>query len=76
MFKSEIPDDAGVIGSPLKKQRGSIYDTDEEAMKNLLNKTGFAAPMGNILGLAEAAQSTAAATPLPSIKPEIDDEEL
>lgn len=42
-------------------------------MKNLLNKTGFAAPMGNVLGLAEAGQSVQ--TP-PAIKTEIDEEEL
>jgi hypothetical protein len=72
MFNTDHPD-PGVIGSPLKKQRGSIYDTDEEAMKNLLNKTGFAAPIGNVLGLAEAGQSVH--TP-PAIKTEIDEEEL
>jgi hypothetical protein len=72
MFNTDHPDPS-VIGSPLKKQRGSIYDTDEEALKHLLNKTGFAAPMGNVLGLAEAGQSIQ--TP-PTVKTEIEEEEL
>lgn len=58
MFGSSKFPDESVIGSPLKKQRASIYDTDEGEMKKLLNKTGFQAPMSNVLGLAEAAQPT------------------
>ncbi len=56
MFNSDLPDDS-VIGSPLKRHRGSIYDGDEEAMQKLLNKTAFPAPMGDVLGLAEASQA-------------------
>ena len=58
MFGSSRFPDESVIGSPLKKKRASIYDSDDGEMKKLLNKTGFQAPMSNVLGLAEAAQST------------------
>lgn len=73
MFSKGIspPDDA-TIGSPLKRQRASIYDIDE-ASKKLINPAGFPAPMGDILGLAEAG----VAAPLKlSPSPHIDEEEL
>lgn len=60
--KGSIPDDS-IVGSPLKRQRASLYDTDEEAMKKL--NAAFPAPMGNVLGLAEAAQ--AAHSPSPGV---------
>lgn len=56
MVSSDVPVDS-VIGSPLKKHRGSIYDGDEETLQKLLNKTAFPAPVGNVLGLAEASQA-------------------
>ena len=70
MFGSSKFPDESVIGSPLKKQRASIYDTDDGEMKRLLNKTGFQAPASNILGLAEAGQS--AQTSL--VKTEVEEE--
>jgi hypothetical protein len=74
MFSSVVPDDS-IIGSPLKKQRGSIYDTEEEAMKKLVNNIGYPAPMGDVLGLAEASlEAQDAAVPKP--KTEMDEEEL
>jgi hypothetical protein len=78
MFNPEFGDES-IVGSPLKKQRASIYDADEDAMKSLLNKTGLQAPMSNVLGLAEAAQFAGAgqSTPPPPaavIKTEIEEE--
>jgi hypothetical protein len=74
MFSSVIPDDA-IIGSPLKKQRGSIYDTDEDAIKKLVNNAGYTAPIGDVLGLAEASQKAQDA-PLPRPQTDMDEEEL
>jgi hypothetical protein len=71
MFGKNLPDDS-VVGSPLKKQRGSIYDHDDpEGMKRLLNNVG-AAPMGNVLAQAEAGNAAQASPAI--IKAELKEE--
>lgn len=76
VFGKTLPDDS-IVGSPLKKQRGSIYDNDDpEGIKKLLNNAGFHAPMGDVLGRAEAAQAAQTVQPPPIVKTESMDDDI
>ena len=57
MFGTSLPDES-LIGSPMKRHRASLYDIDNETMKQRLG-TGFSA-VGDVVSAAEAAH-----TPLP-----------
>ena len=63
-----LPDDS-LVGSPLKKHRGSLYDMDNETMQKRLG-AGFSTSMGDVVAAAEAAQS-----PLPKAD-KMEEEEL
>jgi hypothetical protein len=70
VFGQAVPD-VGIIGSPMKRHRGSIYDNEPEDMKRFAN---FPPPMANVLGLAEAA--TAISNDQGIVKVEHEEEEL
>jgi hypothetical protein len=72
----KLPDDS-FIGSPMKKQRGSVaglggYEPDPAEMRKLLGAT-HPAPMGDILAMAEASQPSPA--PPSSMTTEVEHEE-
>ncbi|CAL3970887.1 hypothetical protein PZA11_007296 [Diplocarpon coronariae] len=49
--------DDSVVGSPLKKHRASLYDTDNETVKKRLDN-GFSSSGGDVVAAAEAAQKS------------------
>jgi hypothetical protein len=67
-----LPDDS-VVGSPLKKHRGSLYDMDNDTMQKRLG-AGFSNSMGDVVAAAEAAQTPLLKTDLQEVK--MDEEEL
>ena len=70
MLSKSVPDDA-IVGSPLKKQRASIFDGDSSRRET--------PQLGDILAKAEAAQKNQASPALPpaaAVKQEDSDEEL
>jgi hypothetical protein len=58
-----------VVGSPLKKQRASLYGSDNDTMQKRLGM-GFTA-RGDVVAAAEAAH---ASLPDPAMKPDEDEE--
>ncbi|EOO03678.1 hypothetical protein UCRPA7_737 [Phaeoacremonium minimum UCRPA7] len=70
LLSKSVPDDA-IVGSPLKKQRASIFDGDSSRRET--------PQLGDILAKAEAAQKNQASPALPpaaAVKQEDSDEEL
>ncbi|KUJ20475.1 uncharacterized protein LY89DRAFT_640053 [Mollisia scopiformis] len=68
-----LPDDS-IVGSPLKKHRGSLYDIDNDTMKQRLG-AGFTSSLGDVVAAAEAAQTPLPKTSVEEVKMD-DDEEL
>ncbi|CZR61001.1 uncharacterized protein PAC_10897 [Phialocephala subalpina] len=66
-----LPDDS-IVGSPLKKHRGSLYDVDNDAMQKRL--AGFSSSMGDIVAAAEAAQTPLPNTTVQEVKMEEEEE--
>jgi len=53
-----LPDES-IVGSPLKKHRASLYDTDNDTIQKRLKD--FGSGLGDVVAAAEAAH-----TPLPA----------
>lgn len=67
-----LPDDS-LVGSPLKKHRGSLYDIDNDTMQKRLG-AGFSSSMGDVVAAAEAAQTPLPKTGLQEVKMEEEEE--
>jgi hypothetical protein len=57
----------------LKKQRGSIYDTDEDTMKKFVDNADFPTPIGDVLGRTKADKNIPEAS-TPKTETEMDEE--